>query len=49
MLCAADVDHVALLVLPGPDLVSTIHETLRLADDGRLIVTALHTATFLQF
>lgn len=49
MLCAADVDHVALLMLPGPDLVSTIHETLRLADDGRLIVTALHTATFLQF
>ena len=40
MLCAADVDHVALLMLPGPDLVSTIHETL--ADDGRLIVTALH-------
>ena len=47
MLCTADVDHVALLMLPGPDLVSTIHETL--ADDGRLIVTALHTATFLQF
>jgi hypothetical protein len=47
MLCADDVDHMALLMLSGPEMVSTIRETL--ADDGRLIVTALHTATFLQF